>query len=303
MWSYLNLVKEVLHAPYKGNRTGVKARSISGYMLQHDMSEGFPLLTTKKMPLKIIAVELEGFIKGITDKKWFQERGCNIWNEWASPNKVPYGHDEETKANMMAESDLGPIYGYQWRNFNGDYFNSKGEKITEEMKQAGYYNQYNTGTDQLAELVNKLHTNPLDRRMIVSAWNPNQLHQMALPPCHLMFQVVVTGENADILNLNWYQRSCDLMLGIPFNVASYAMLLLLLAAEAGMKPGKLCGMLGDVHIYENHIKGAVEQLMRDPLPLPTLEFPGFSGFFDWDHTQRKLNNYQSHPKIEFPIAV
>jgi len=229
------------------------------------------------MPFKVIAVELEFFIRGLRDKRWLQERGCHIWNEWCSPQKVPYGTDEETKAKMLAESDLGRVYGVQWRDFSG--------------------------VDQLANVINKLHTNPSDRRMIVSAWNPAELDQMALPPCHLMFQVICTGENFDTINLNYYQRSVDTCLGLPFNIASYALLLELLAAETGKKAGKLCAMLGDVHIYENHIETAKEQLKREPLQLPTLELPGFKEFFDWDYTQRKLIGYKSHDKLNFEIAI
>jgi thymidylate synthase len=139
--------------------------------------------------------------------------------------------------------------------------------------------------------------------MIVSAWNPNQLHQMALPPCHLLFQVVVTGENADILNLNWTQRSVDCFLGLPFNIASYALLLKLLAAESGMKEGKLCGMLGDVHIYENHRTQIATQILRDPFPLPSVELIDFKGIFDWTHQDVSLKNYKSHPSIKGEVAV
>jgi len=296
MKSYLDLVKKIIDAPesaWKGNRTGIRAKSISGYMIEHDMSEGFPLLTTKQVSLKMVAVELEFFIKGLNDKQWLKDRGCHIWDEWCNPQKVPYGNDDETKMKMAAENDLGFIYGWQWRNFNGE---------TRDKECTDRYNSQ-TGYDQLVEVVNKLHTNPSDRRMIVSAWNPNQLNQMALPPCHLLWQVVVTGEKFDTLNLNWYQRSCDTMLGIPFNIASYALLLKLLAAEAGMKEGKLCGMLGDVHIYENQIETAKIQLEREPYALPTLELPGFTDFFSWTYEQRKIVNYKHHPKLEYPLAV
>lgn len=280
MKAYLDIVEDIISAPddaWKGNRTGVRAKSISGTMFAHDMRTGFPLLTTKKMAFKMIAVELEFFIKGLSDKNWLKERGCHLWDEWCNPQKVPYGTDDETKARMAAENDLGRIYGVQWRDFNS--------------------------VDQLGLLVEKLKSNPADRRMIVSAWNPAELDQMALPPCHLMFQVIVTGENFNVINLNWYQRSVDTMLGLPFNIASYAMLLILLGKEAGMTPGRLCGMLGDTHIYENQFETAKIQLEREPLPLPQLEITDFASIFDWTYKQRRLLNYKSHEKLSYPIAV
>lgn len=280
MKAYLDIVRQIIEAPetaWKGNRTGVRAKSISGTMFAHDMSEGFPLLTTKQMALRIIATELEFFIRGLRDKKWLQDRGCHIWDEWCNPQIVPYGTDNESKAKMAEENDLGRIYGVQWRDFNG--------------------------VDQLKNVVDKLKSNPSDRRMIVSAWNPAELDQMALPPCHLLFQVVVTGENFNIINLNWYQRSVDTMLGLPFNIASYALLLILLAKEAKMTPGKLCGMLGDTHIYENQFETAKIQLEREPLPLPNLEIPEFTSLFDWTYHQYQLLNYQHQGKLAYPIAV
>jgi thymidylate synthase len=293
MKSYLDLLTKIIEAPdsaWKGNRTGIRAKSISGYMIEHDMNEGFPLLTTKKMGIKTIAAELEFFIKGLTDKKWLQDRKAYIWDEWCNPEKVPYGTDEETKAKMKAERDLGPIYGFQHRHFGAEYIN--------------YDTDYTgQGVDQLKNLVDKLHTNPSDRRMIVSAWNPLALSKMALPPCHFCFQVVVTGENFDVLNLNWSQRSCDTPLGIPYNIASYALLLKLLVKEANMKPGRLCGMLGDVHIYENQFETAKLQAQREPYKLPTMEIPNFSNIFDWTYEQVELKDYISHPKLTYPIAV
>lgn len=280
MKPYLEIVRQIIEAPdtaWKGNRTGVSAKSISGTMFAHDMSEGFPLLTTKQMPLKMVAVELEFFIKGLRDKNWLKERGCHIWDEWCNPQLVPYGTDDQSKAKMAAENDLGRVYGVQWRDFNG--------------------------VDQLKNVVDKLKSNPADRRMIVSAWNPSELNQMALPPCHLLFQVIVTGENFDVINLNWYQRSVDTMLGLPFNIASYALLLLLLAKEANMTPGRLCGMLGDTHIYENQFETAKEQLDREPYPLPTLDITGNASLFDWIHIQYQLNNYYHRGKLTYPISI
>lgn len=290
MKKYLNILKHILeNGVEKADRTGTGVFSVAGMMFEHDMSEGFPLLTTKKMPFRIMAAELEFFIKGITDKEWLKERKCHIWDEWCSPKKVPYGHDEETKRKMMEERDLGPIYGFQWRHFGADYEN--------------YDTDYTgKGVDQLKKLIETLKTNPTDRRMIVSAWNPTKLDEMALPPCHYCFQVTVTG---DKLNLMWNQRSIDVALGLPFNISSYALLLHLLAKETGYKEGRLVGFLGDTHIYSNHIEGIKEQLTRDPntYSLPKIITENFTSIFDWKYTDSKVENYESYPRIKFPIAV
>lgn len=319
MKAYLDIVNKVLtEGVMKGNRTGIDTLAVPFVHFEHDMSKGFPLLTTKKMPIKSVAVELEGFLKGITSKKWYQERGCNIWNEWCNPKKIPeyvvdyekiMRHPEthwmippmrpisdyERIQYQRQEDDLGPIYGFQWRRFNEVY--------------SEHDNGALKGVDQLRKIVDTLHKNPLDRRMVCLAWNPQQIDQMALPSCHTMWNVVVIG---DTINLGWYQRSCDLMLGVPFNIASYALLLELLAKESGLIPGKLSGTLADCHIYENHIEGAKEQLSREPRELPTIEIPtnqsrlgGYSAdpdyfdIFKWDHTQFTLLNYNPHPRISF----
>lgn len=289
MKQYLEIVKTILeNGELKHNRTGIDTIAIAGAMFEHDMSLGFPLLTTKKMPFKMAATELEFFIKGITDKKWLQERGNHIWDEWASPMKIYYGNDEETKAKMKNERDLGPIYGFQWRHFDADY--------------KGYDAEHSGGIDQLKRVVETLKTNPDDRRMIVSAWNPRKINEMALPPCHYGFQVTVINGK---LNFLWNQRSVDTMLGLPFNIASYAILLHLLAKEAGLQEGKLVGFLADTHIYVNHVAGAKEQLARDAnfYPLPRIETDNFTSIFDWRAEDTKLINYQSYPKISFEIAV
>ncbi len=290
MKAYLDIVQKILaEGNLEENRTGTKALTIAGAIFEHDMSKGFPLLTTKKTPFKLVASELEFFIKGITDKKWLQDKNNHIWDEWAKPQKAPYGHDEESKKKMLAERDLGPIYGFQWRHFNAQYEN--------------YDSDYSDkGIDQLKKIVETLKTNPRDRRMIVSAWNPIQFNEMALPPCHYAFQVTVIDGK---LNLLWNQRSVDTMLGLPFNIASYALLLHLLAKEAGLKEGKLVGFLADVHIYENHIEGAKEQLSRDPnkYPLSKIETENWKSIFDWKSEDTKLLNYQSYEKISFDIAV
>ena len=290
MKAYLNIVKKIIDAgKLEETRTGIKARTIAGAIFEHNMSEGFPLLTTKKVPLRLIATELEFFINGLTDKKWLQDKNNHIWDEWAKPQKAPYGHDEESKKKMLEERDLGPIYGFQWRHFNAPY----------ESYNSDYTGQ---GIDQLKKIIESLKTNPRDRRMIVSAWNPLQFNEMALPPCHYAFQITVIDNK---LNLLWNQRSVDVMLGLPFNIASYALLLHLLAKEAGLKEGKLVGFLGDVHIYENHINGAKEQLSRDPnkYPLPKIETENWKIIFDWHSEDTKLLNYQSYDRIHFEIAV
>ncbi|MBS3113125.1 thymidylate synthase [Candidatus Woesearchaeota archaeon] len=322
MKQYLDLVDRILkEGELKENRTGVKTYSISGTIFEHDMHNGFPLITTKKVAVHAIKVELEGFIKGITDKKWFQDRKCNIWNEWCNPEKVPYGHDKETKIKMMEERDLGPIYGWQWRHFGAEYQGIKNEEDNAELPDvkcrsdvdsnqvplnASLANMFekesykNKGIDQLEILVKKLKANPDDRRMIVSAWNPEDLDKMALPPCHMSYQVTVTNGK---LNLMWNQRSVDTMLGLPFNIASYGILLHLLAKEARLKEGRLVGFLGDTHIYENHIEGAREQLNREPYYLPILETEKFTSLFDWTYQDTKFVNYEHHPKIKFDVVV
>ena len=290
MKAYLDIVRRVLETgEMVSTRQGPPAYTIAGAFFEHDMSNGFPLLTTKKTPLRLIANELQFFINGITDKKWLQDRNNHIWDEWARPSKAPYGHDEESKKRMLEERDLGPVYGFQWRHFNAPY----------ENYDTDYTGQ---GIDQLKKIVDMLKTNPRDRRMIVSAWNPIQFHEMALPPCHYAYQVTTINGK---LNLLWNQRSVDTMLGLPFNIASYALLLHLLAKETGFQEGRLVGFLADVHLFENHVEGAREQLTRDPntYPLPRIETEPFTSIFNWKAEDTKLLDYQSYPRIEFAIAV
>lgn len=290
MRAYLDIVEKILKEGHlEDTRTGVRAYTIAGAIFEHDMSKGFPLLTTKKTPFKLVASELEFFINGITDKKWLQDKNNHIWDEWAKPQLAPYGHDEESKKKMLEERDLGPIYGFQWRHFNAPYKDYKTD----------YSGQ---GVDQLKKVIETLKINPRDRRMIVNAWNPQQFGEMALPPCHYSYQITVVDGK---LNLLWNQRSVDTMLGLPFNIASYALMLHLLAKEAGLKEGKLVGFLADVHIYENHIDGAKEQLSRDPnkFPLPNIETGNWTSIFDWHSEDTKLLNYQSYDRIPFEIAV
>lgn len=274
MKQYLDIVNNVLeHGQWKKTRTEFRALTTFGEVFRHNMSDGFPLLTTKKMAVKTMWAELEGFIKGMVSKKWYQDRGCNIWNEWSNP----LGNSDD---------DLGPIYGYQWRKFNHVY----------DENDDGCLTRY----DQLQQIINTLKTNAESRRMVCSAWNPVQINRMALPPCHVLWNVVVIQ---DKINLVWHQRSCDLMLGVPFNIASYATLLLLLAKEANLTPGILQGTFADCHIYENHIEGAEEQVLRNPNPLPTVNVGDFPCIYDWNSSDSILNNYNPHSKINFPIAV
>ncbi len=288
MKAYLDIVSKVLEeGESKGNRTGTDAVSSAGAMFEHNMSDGYPLLTTKTVPFRLVASELEFFIKGITDKEWLIERNNHIWDEWCSPTKVAYAHDEETQAKMMKERELGPIYGWQWRNFGAKY-------------QSFDKPPRGTGIDQLKNLIEKLKTNPDDRRMIVSAWNPVDFSEMALPPCHYSFQVTVINNK---LNLLWNQRSIDVALGLPFNIASYALLLHLLAKEAGLEEGKLVGFLADTHIYSNHMDGIREQLNREVKTLPKLVTPEFTSIYDWKYTDSIVEGYEHHSRIQFAIAV
>lgn len=313
MKQYLDIVRNVLDkGEWKGNRTGIRTLTTFGEVFRHDMADGFPLLTTKKMAVKSILVELEGFIKGITSKTWYKDRGCKIWNEWANPvaakslfdksepkGDVPYNEENRKQAQELCD-DLGPIYGYQWRNFDShygkiDFFQCDWENCSNGIK---------GGSDQLKHIIDTLKTNPNDRRMVCSAWNPNQEYLMALPPCHFAWNVVVIG---DRLNLVWHQRSIDTGRGLPYNIASYGMLMLLLCKESGIKPGILMGTLADCHIYEDQISGLEEQLTRNPYPLCNITVPDFGNkfsIFDWTHKDYVIENYVSHPKLELgKIAI
>ncbi len=288
MKSYLDIVQKILDKGIvKKDRTGVGTIAISGVIFEHDMSEGFPLLTTKSVPLRLVASELEFFLRGISDKKWLQERDNHIWDEWCSPAIVPYAHDSETKKKMLAERDLGPIYGWQWRHFGAEY--------------NGYKADYaGKGVDQVKRVVDLLKTNPDDRQMLVLAWNPMDIDKVIPPFCHYAWQVTVLDGK---LNLMWNQRSIDVALGLPFNIASYGLLLHLLAKETGLKEGRLVGFLGDTHIYTNHVDGLKEQLTREPMNLPTIKTENFTSIFDWKYTDSEVENYDHHPRIKFEIAV
>jgi thymidylate synthase len=537
MQAYKDIIKNVLdNGTHKPNRTGIDTISVTGTQFRHDMRTGFPLVTLKKTPFKLICVELEGFIKGITDKKWYEDNGCFIWSEWANPTIAPYGHDEESKRIMKETRDLGPIYGYQLRNFGkpytpipqiislpkpeslkrlrhsllevyyhskyGEYvilkkyklnenksrsyrydvvflktnfevkgiteYRLKNEQFTdfyfptvagvacignkEELKNNPYSNKlrtvwnsminrcynekdpnyYNYGAkgvyvsndwlvfsnfvkdvqelknwdykilnqhqwkhfsldkdkyspadkkyysketcfwatpeeqslntsqfiriigrnletndiitlnnmkydakkfglnpngiikninghtksykgyvfkredkkqiyfDQLENIVKTLKDNPTCRRMVASYWNKNQADEMALESCHYNWQVVSDGKNIDLV---FNMRSVDVMLGMPFDIAHYGMMLELLARESGMTARWLVGNFADTHIYENHLDGAREAMNREPLPLPTIDIPGFTSIFEWTYQQRKLNGYKSYDKISMEVAV
>jgi thymidylate synthase len=240
------------------------------------MENGFPLFTHKKMATKTFKVELEGFIKGITDKKWYQDRGCHIWDEWCNPQKVKYGHDVATKEKMKNENDLGKIYGYQWRNFNSQ------------------------GVDQLKWIVNELKNNPANRQLVCSAWNPVEKAEQGLPPCHVLWNVFTTGNK---LHLCWFQRSCDFPLGIPANVMSYSLLLHLLCKETGLVAGKVSGFLSNCHIYVNQIDGVKEAIKRPVFQFPQVRTDKFSSLYEWEAKDTVFDNYICGEKISFPIAV
>ena len=317
MKAYLDILDNIMTnaTDLRMNRTGIPDIGLSaGAVFEHDMSTGFPLVTTKKMGLKNIATELEFFLHGITDKRWLQDRKCHIWDEWANPVKVEQKYniatnnlpnltdDEKTNirnAIMDSERDLGPIYGFQWRHFGGEYvWNEK--RINKNP--TDNFNPKNPGIDQVQNAIYKLKNNPNDRRILVSAWNPAAIPQMALPPCHVMHQLVVRDGK---LSLIWTQRSCDMFLGVPYNIASYALLLLLYAKEAGLKPGMLKGELHDAHIYQNHIPQVREQLKRKPYPLPTVEIPddNWRGMLNWSAQGGfVLKNYICHEKLRGEVA-
>lgn len=281
MQAYKDYLQYVLdNGVMTANRTGINTLACSGYMLKHDMKDGFPLLTTKKMRIQNIASELEMFIKGIQDKRWLQERNNHIWDEWCNPQKVPYGNDEETKAKMMAEPDLGPIYGSQWVRFNGDA--EKG--------------------NQLKTVIETIKKDPTCRRLVVSAWNPLQMDQMALPPCHVLFELLCYPEQGT-MDILWFQRSCDSFLGVPYDLASYALLLTLICKETGYTPGSVYGMLGSCHIYENHFDVVKEQLSRPCHKLPTIEIENWTNIWDWQYSDVKLLNYESEGVLKGAIAV
>ncbi len=261
MQQYLDLLKDIMeNGVDKMDRTGVGTRSVFGRQMRFDLSKGFPLVTTKKVHLKSIIYELLWFLKGDTNVKYLQEHGVRIWNEWADEN-----------------GELGPVYGSQWRNWNGE------------------------GIDQIADVIERLKKTPNDRRMIVSAWNVGKIAEMHLPPCHMMFQFYVANNK---LSCMLYQRSCDMFLGVPFNIASYALLTMMVAQVCGYEPGEFVHTLGDTHIYHNHFEQVKEQLSHTPYPLPTMKInPNVKDINDFKYEDFELINYQSYDTIKAKVAV
>lgn len=264
MKTYLDLCKRILaEGIQKEDRTGIGTLSIFGHQMRFPLSEGFPLVTTKKLHTKSIIYELLWFLQGNTNIQYLHEHGVHIWDEWA---------DEQ--------GDLGPIYGKQWRSFSG----ANGKTI-----------------DQIQWVVDEIKRNPDSRRLIVSAWNPPELADMALPPCHCLFQFYVAQGQ---LSCQLYQRSADTFLGVPFNIASYALLTSMIAHVTGLEPGEFIHTIGDAHLYTNHIAQVQEQLTRHPLPLPTLKLnPSVQSIFDFRFEDIEIVNYQAHPHIKGAVAI
>lgn len=286
MKQYLNLLERVLEeGKWQQNRTGIPTKRIEGAMLEFNLKEGFPAVTTKKLAWKNVVGELLGFIRGYTDAEMFRELGCKIWDQNANENEAWLANK-----NRVGKDDLGRIYGAQWRNWTVPY---------------------STQTiDQLANAVEDILHNPTSRRIIVTAWNPGEMDLMALPPCHMTYQFLVDVESNE-LSLCMYQRSCDLFLGIPFNIASYALLLEMVAAATGRVASKLVMFLADVHIYQNHIEQVIEQLKREPFTLPQLKIAevffnspdGLTRLQDAEPSDFQLENYVSHLPIKGEMAV
>ena len=264
MQQYLQLLQHILdNGTVKTDRTGTGTKSVFGYQMRFDLQKGFPMVTTKKLHLKSIIYELLWFLQGDTNIAYLKEHNVSIWNEWADEN-----------------GDLGPVYGKQWRSWAG----ANGQTI-----------------DQISDVINQIKTNPDSRRMIVSAWNVGELKDMALMPCHALFQFYVADGK---LSCQLYQRSADVFLGVPFNIASYALLTMMMAQVCGLQPGDFVHTFGDVHIYSNHMEQVKLQLSREPFPLPTMKInPEVKDIFDFKFEDFTLENYQSHPAIKAPVAV
>jgi thymidylate synthase len=281
MQQYHDLLRHILDKGTRHeDRTGVGTISAFGYQSRFDLRDGFPIVTTKRVPFRWVAEELFWFLSGSTDEKDLRARGVDIWEEWATP--------EQTARFGRSEGDLGPVYGYLWRSFGGDY------------------PQMN-GVDQIARLIKEIETNANSRRLIVSGWDPRVCDEVALPPCHTLFQFKI--ENGKTLHCQLYQRSADAFLGVPFNISSYALMTHLLAHVCSLEPGEFIHTFGDLHIYLNHLEQVDELLSREPLPLPKLEFvnadglKGLDGLIEFKYKNLKLDNYQSHGKIAAPVAV
>lgn len=261
---YLDLMQTVLeHGVDRHDRTGVGTRCVFGHQMRFDLSRGFPLLTTKKLHLRSIIHELLWFLKGDTNIAYLKENGVRIWDEWADEN-----------------GDLGPVYGYQWRSWP----DPKGGSV-----------------DQIAKVLEQIRTSPQSRRLIVSAWNPAQVDEMQLPPCHCLFQFYVANGK---LSCQLYQRSADIFLGVPFNIASYALLLTMVAQVTGLQPGEFIHTLGDAHLYSNHLEQAKEQLARTPKAAPKLVLnPAVNDLFAFRFEDIHIDAYEAHPHIKAEVAV
>jgi thymidylate synthase len=264
MRQYHDLMERVLREGLeKRDRTGTGTLSVFGHQMRFDLAEGFPLLTTKKLHVKSIIYELLWFLRGDTNVRYLQDHGVRIWDEWAD-----------------AEGELGPVYGKQWRSW---------------PKWDG------SSIDQIKLVVEQIKRNPDSRRLIVTAWNPSDIEEMALPPCHCLFQFYV-GQGR--LSCQLYQRSADIFLGVPFNIASYALLTMMVAQVTGLKPGEFVHTFGDAHLYLNHLEQAREQLTRKPYPLPTMKLnSGVTDIFGFGYEDFTLENYQAHPHIKAVVAV
>ena len=264
MRSYLDLMQKILdEGTQKQDRTGTGTLSLFGAQLRFDLSEGFPLVTTKKVHLRSIIHELLWFLKGDTNVKYLKENGVSIWDEWADAN-----------------GNLGPVYGAQWRSWRAP----DGKTV-----------------DQISEVIEQIKKNPDSRRLIVSAWNPGEIPQMALAPCHAFFQFYVANER---LSCQLYQRSADFFLGVPFNIASYALLTLMIAQVCDLKPGDFVHTFGDLHLYSNHLEQAKLQLSREVRPLPIMRLnPAVKNVFEFKYEDFTLENYDPHPAIKAPVAV
>lgn len=290
MRQYHDLLKHILaNGTRHEDRTGTGTISAFGYQTRFDLREGFPIVTTKRVPFRWVAEELFWFLSGSTDEADLRSRGVDIWAEWAT--------DEQTARFGRETGDLGPVYGYLWRSFGGDY------------------PQMN-GVDQIARLIREIETNPNSRRLIVTGWNPETCDDVALPPCHTLFQFKVEkddtgglGSPRSVLHCQLYQRSADAFLGVPFNISSYALLTHLVAHVCGLEVGDFIHTFGDLHIYSNHLEQVDELLSREPMALPKLEFveadglTGLAGLLNFKFENLKLENYQSWGKIPAPVAV
>ena len=280
MRAYLDLLRRILdEGNDRPDRTGTGTRGVFGHQMRFDLADGFPLLTTKQTHLRSIIIELIWFLRGDTHVDFLEERRVRIWNDWATA--------EQTARFGRSEGDLGPVYGHQWRNYGAT------------RRPDGSYE--NDGVDQISAAVDLIRNQPSSRRIIVTGWNPAEATQVALPPCHTLFQFYVAG---DRLSCQLYQRSADVFLGVPFNIASYALLTMMMAQVCGLKPGEFVHTFGDVHLYNNHVEQARLQLSRDVRPLPRMELdPSVTDIFDFRYPHMKLVGYDPHPHIGAEVSV